>query len=256
MRNSDENNGRLTGIRREVKYLLDPATGKKALAKLGERLSPKIVNGEPSSFRVSIYLDTPDRVFSKAELKNDQLSTKIRLRDYYRLEGVSPDFGDDCFVEVKIRFGQMVEKSRFTVVRDAVRETLKNGPTLSEDPVTRAAHEAFEATRQGKPLEPLFAVHYRRYTLQDNNDRLRITFDDMVSFHVAGKDTLDTSKCSRSDLPPPLLVEPSWIVEVKSLGASPLWVEEILDAKRQSPYSKFATGVRELERRGLLFPKP
>ena len=87
-----------------------------------------------------------------------------------------------------------------------------------------------------------------------SGSRLRITFDDMVSYHMPPENTLaNTTGCSRRDLPPPLLVEPMWVVEVKSLGASPAWLDETLDQGRQVDYSKFGTGVRELERRGLLF---
>jgi hypothetical protein len=256
MKTNDLSSRRLTGIRREVKYLIDAEAGARVLSKLQERIPPKLVNGAPSSYRVSVYLDTADREFSKTELEADQLRTKMRVRDYYLLsDDSSPVFGPSCFVEVKIRFGQMVEKSRFEVAREAVPATLTRGPELSSDPAVRPVHQAFEATRQGKPLDPLFVVHYRRYTLQDET-RVRITFDDMVSYHVARREMLDTSTCTRRDLPPPLLVEPHWIVEVKSLGAAPAWVEEILDVNRQSGYSKFGTGVRELERRGMLFPIP
>lgn len=249
------NSGRLTGIRREVKYLLSAADGKRAFDELKQRVPPKLVNGEPMSYRISIYLDTADRKFSKTELKNEQLSTKMRIRDYYLLKHGEAMFAPECFVEVKIRFGQMVEKSRFLVPRDAVPSTLRNGPAPSDDPTVRSMHEAFEATRDGGVLEPLFVVHYRRYTLQDET-RFRITFDDMVSFHKARPDMMDTTHCTRRDLPPPLLMEPNWIVEVKSLGAPPAWVEETLDVNRQTPYTKFGSGVRALKERGLLFPSP
>ncbi len=245
----------MTGIRREVKYLLDPTVGAEALRELQKYAPPKLVNGEPSSYRVSVYLDTPDRTFAKTDLKDEQLSTKMRIRDYYLLSDADPVFGPACFLEVKIRFGQMVEKSRFKTSREAIPSTLIHGPAPTTDSSLRSLHEAFEATRNGQPLEPLFVVHYRRYTLQDS-DRVRITFDDMVTYHKANTEMLDTTRCTRSDLPPPLLVEPKWIAEVKSLGMAPAWVDEVLDVNRQTGYSKFGTGVQELERRGLLFPTP
>ena len=102
MKENDLSSGRLTGIRREVKYLIDAGAGAEVLSKLKERIPPKLVNGAPSSYRISIYLDTADRNFSKTELDAEQLRTKMRVRDYYLLsEDRSPLFGPSCFVEVK-----------------------------------------------------------------------------------------------------------------------------------------------------------
>lgn len=250
---TDHQRGRLTGVRREVKYLLDPASGEKARQRLEERVAPKIINGEASSFRISLYVDTPERTFASGELEDKTVSTKIRVKEYYQLRNAEPVFGDSCFVEVKTRSGQMVEKSRFAVERADVPKVLDTGPDPSSEPSIRAAHEAFEATRKGKKLSPLFVVHYRRYTLQDRESRLRITFDDMVSLHMPPDNALaNTRGCARRDLPPPLSMEPMWVVEVKTLGASPAWLEDILDIRRQVSYSKFGNGVRELHRRGLL----
>ncbi len=251
---TDNQRGRLTGVRREVKYLLDMASGLEAKQQLETRVAPKIVNGEASSYRISLYLDTAERTFSVGELENRTVSTKIRIKEYYQLRDAEPVFGERCFVEVKTRSGQMVEKSRFALDRADVAKVLEKGPAPTQEPAVRSAHEAFEATRKGKALYPLFVAHYRRYTLQDSDSRLRITFDDMVSFHLPPDDVLShTTGCTRRDLPPPLLMEPMWVVEIKTLGASPSWLDDILDQGRQVAYSKFGTGVGELHRRGLLF---
>jgi hypothetical protein len=250
----ENDKARLTGVRREVKYLLDRASGNEVYTDLAKRVTPKLRNGETSSYHVSTYMDSPERTFARAELKETRISTKIRVKEYYQLNGTAPMFSDVSYVEVKTRSGQMVEKSRFAVSRKQIADILTSGPPPSDDPAARAAGEAFEVTRKGMPLAPIFIVHYRRYTLQGSDKRLRITFDEMVSFHVAPEDAvLKATGFSRRELPPPLLVEPMWVVEVKTLGVSPSWLDDILDQGRQVAYSKFGTGIRELERRGLLF---
>lgn len=248
---------RLTGVRREVKYLIDPAAGRKALDLLLQRVPEKKVDGSSSSFRVSIYLDDNDRSLSNGELENHNVVTKMRVREYYLLDGSLPLFGEKCFVEVKTRSGQMVEKSRFAIGRQQVEKAVQSGPPISQNSEERTAREAFEEMRSGRPLEPIFVVHYRRLTLQDKESRVRLTIDDMLSYHMPTRDllTADPPICSRKDLPPPFLVEPNWIIEVKSIGTTPVWLDGILDPGRQIQYSKFGTGVRELERRNQLYKK-
>lgn len=247
-------NVRLTGVRREVKYFVPPSLGKEVLNRLQERVPAKIVDGNASSYRVSIYLDDENRTFSSAELKNHQMSTKMRVREYYLMDGALPLFGEKSFIEVKTRAGQIVEKSRFAVEREDIAKTLSEGPPPAREPSVRSARETFEATRNGKVLEPIFVVHYRRYTLQDKESRIRITCDDMLSYHMPPKGLTEQSTpiCSRKDLPPPFLVEPNWVVEIKSLGPAPSWVEEILKPEWEIAYSKFGTGVRELDHQRLL----
>ena len=244
---------RLTGVRREVKYLLDSEKAKNAYEQLSKRVAPKIVDGASRNYRVSIYLDTEDKSFSRAELKNSEKSTKMRVKEYYQLENASPLLSDLSWLEVKIRAGQMVEKSRFAVANGAIADCLSRGPAPMVDSKDQAACEAFEMTRAGNPLIPIVVVHYRRATLQDKDAKLRITFDDQITFHVPPRDLIsDRLPCTRGSLPPPLLVEPRFVVEVKSLGAVPIWVEDVLGGHNQVAYSKFHTGVKELERYGLL----
>jgi hypothetical protein len=158
------------------------------------------------------------------------------------------------FVEVKTRWDQMVEKTRFPVERRSIESLLENGPEPVDDPSIRAAHQAFEASRKGVALRPLFVAHYRRYTLQDRASRLRITLDDLVSYHMPpARHSSDVTCLARAYLPPPMCTESMWIMEVKSLGASPLWIDEMLGKEQPVAYSKFGIGVKELERRGVLF---
>ncbi len=253
----DPSKSRLTAVRREVKYLLDPGEAKKALERLSKRVPPKIVNGSQSNYRVSIYLDGPEQNLARAELDSSTRSVKLRIKDYYTLENQTPVFSEVCWLEVKMRLGQIVEKSRLAVNRRSVVQSLSHGPKSMENPTDQAAAEAFEAIRAGKPLSPLFVVHYQRATLQDTESRMRITFDDMLTFHLPPDDLFAGAlQCSRGTLPPPLIVEPKWVIEIKSLGSPPSWIDEILSPDLRVDYSKFGAGVRELARYGLINPPP
>ncbi len=249
---------RLTGVRKEVKYLVSPETGEKLRLRLLERIPAKTVNGSASGFRVSVYLDDEERTFSSAEIEERKVITKIRLREYYSLNGPSPIFNTQCFLEVKTRSGQMVEKSRFAVDRDEIEDALIKGPSIIGNAEERTARRAFEEARGGRPLQPIFIVHYRRFTLEDKEARIRLTIDDMPTWHMPPLRLFSKGRppaCSRRDLPPPFSVESGWIIEVKSIGPVPYWLDDILENSRPLPYSKFGIGVRELERKNQLFNK-
>jgi hypothetical protein len=244
---------RLTKVRQEVKYLIEPDLAPRVLKSASERLPLKIVDGSASSYRISIYLDGPGFELARAELNSKGRSIRLRVKDYYTLNDSAPKFSDKYWFEVKARLGTTVEKNRFAVERCDAARTASQGPDQSYEPGERAAQEAFEMVRAGRELKPLFVTHYRRTTLQDVESKLRITFDDHVTFHMPVKDIFrEKNGCTRGDLPPPLFVEPKWIIEVKSMGTVPAWVEEMVRPAKQVDYSKFAVGVRELQRRGLL----
>jgi len=241
--------GGLTGVRQELKYQLETPAGTAALEAMARRISPKIVDGSDSSFRVSIYLDTPDHALARRGLTHGSQSTKLRVKEYYQPGSGAAHDGGRCWLEVKARAGVMVEKSRFPVDRKIVREFIGAGRAPRAAAEHRQAFEAFEAVRADRPLEPLFVAHYKRWTFQDREASLRITFDRNVTFHLPPRDILDPAFgiCTRDRLPPPLRVEDGWIVEVKSVGLTPTWIEEELGGSPPVEYSKFVTGVEALE---------
>ncbi len=251
----DQPKKRLTAVRREVKYLLEPQEAAAALKDFREHVPPKVIDGSFRNWRVSVYLDGPGRDLARAELEAKKRSIKLRVKDYYLLDGGAPVFSDNCWLEVKVRLGAIVEKSRLSVDRQAVAHALIHGPGPIEDTKDQAALEAFEDVRGGNSLTPLFVVHYRRATLQDPESNMRVTFDDQVTYHMPPISLFTENPCcTRRDLPPPVRVEPKWVLEIKSLGSPPAFVDEIVSPERQVDYSKFRTGVKELHKRGLIEP--
>jgi len=243
----------LTTIRQEVKYLFEPQEAQKRFAMLGKRIPEKIVGGCATSYRVSVYLDTSQYDLCRAELQSNGRSVKLRVKDYYLYDGYRPVIGDKYWLEAKVRVGTTVEKSRFAVEKRAVEKALQHGITERLSPREQEAAEAFETIRNGRTLFPVFIVHYRRTTLQDTELNLRLTFDEIVTYHRPLKGLFVLyDGISRQVLPPPLKVETKWVVELKVSGSVPPFIEEILDPARQVNYSKFGVGVRELERIGLL----
>jgi len=245
---------RLTGVRQEIKYLFSPEDGARVIAKVRASLPAKIVDGRPFSQRVSAYLDAPDHELAQNGLLLGSQALKLRVKEYYHVVDGAPQAGQRCFLEVKVRLGAMVEKSRFQVAREAVLGALRDGPGESGEPEAQAAIDAFEAVRKGRPLEPVVVAHYTRWTYQDVESQLRVTLDKGTTFHVPprGLYTPAVPMGARVALPPPLEMEGRWIMEVKSLGPPPPWLEDVLDGVEPDDYSKFVAGLRAAERRGLL----
>jgi hypothetical protein len=242
----------LSTARLEVKYRMDAEGAKRLRSQMIGRLMPKRVHGVASSYRISIYLDTKDRHFSRAELETVRPSIKMRVRDYYHMDGEFPVFKDVCFVEMKRRDGQMVEKYRLCVPREVVSETVKQGAGLFLNDTVGGDGADTKIECPADSLAAVFAVHYRRFSLEDRAAGLRITFDDSVSYHTA-TGVPQPALYRYPALSKPFLVDPARIVEVKSLAALPSWLTEILAGQKQSRQSKFGIGVRELERRKTLF---
>ena len=243
----------LTTARIEVKYRLNQTQFINVLGMLRKHAVPKLVNGVASSYRMSVYLDTAERRFSRAELRHVRPSVKLRLRDYYWRNGDTPVFGDTCYAELKQRTGQLVEKKRLPIPRESVLRAAEGESLSSTDAGLRELCSSLEEPMKRRPLEALFIVHYRRYTLEHETAGCRVTFDDDVTYHMASGAASATSKSEGPALSRPFLVDPMGIIEVKRLGASPKWVDDALKRHDASPHSKFGIGVRELMRRGMLF---
>jgi len=104
--------GRLTAVRREVKYVLDQQDAEHALKEMTKHVPLKVYDGSSSSFRVSVYLDCPDRALAHAELKAvNHASIKLRAKDYYLVEQGKPVFEKTCFLEVKARLGRLSKRA-------------------------------------------------------------------------------------------------------------------------------------------------
>lgn len=245
---------RLTGVRQEIKYLFAPDVGARVIEKVAAAIPARIVDGYPFSHRVSAYLDAPDYELARRGLERGSQALKLRVKEYYQIVGGAPQGGPRCWLEVKLRLGAMVEKSRFEVPREGVLDALRDGPQAADDEESRAAIESFEAVRKGRPLAPVVVAHYTRWTYQDPESKLRVTLDKGTTFHVPPRDlyTPAVPTGARTALPPPLEMEGRWIVEVKSLGPAPLWLDDALDGAEPADYSKFVAGLRAVQRRGLL----
>ena len=247
------NNNTLDVKRLELKYRVAHDGLDAILTAFESRIAPKQVDGTAHSYRVSTYLDTLDRRFSRAELARCQPSIKLRLREYFGLDSRDPPGGSErCFVEVKKRQGDAVEKYRFATYRNMVESMVHREGTFPVIEDAQQAFETFSRIRGDAPVSPLFIVRYRRYTLEDEAGTLRVTFDSDISYHVPTEAAMTIPYLGMGRLSPPILTDAGTILEIKSVGAPPDWATAIASSLSPSRYSKFGSGVRALDALGML----
>jgi SPX domain protein involved in polyphosphate accumulation len=234
---------------------MPPALGRQVAQAVATRIPVKAFGGFNHSWRISIYLDTPDFAMASRALSQGSQTTKLRAKKYYQLENGTELYDDIYWLEAKTRALNMVEKVRFRVHESEIVENL-NGPVEQNNVSAEEelARQSFEKLRQENPLAPLFVVHYRRHTYQDKASTLRITLDDACTFHLPprGIFTPAVPICSRRHLPPPIATESRWILEIKTIGTEPEWIAALTEGLAPTDYSKFVAGVNALREAGQL----
>ena len=205
--------------------------------------------GGPRGYAVeSEYLDTPSLAFHRAKMRGDPERLKLRVRSY-ALAG-------PVYLEIKRRFGDVIEKTRVAVARESVEEAVLGiGKPLDESPEARRIWERFSGLVAGSGAGPTLRVRYAREAFTSLVDEYaRVTFDRRIaaqrmrSWDDAGaSDPWCEVEDSLSERAPWPLV----VVEFKCRSSVPHWMSEVIrhqGLQRQS-FSKYSIGIFLTERR-------
>lgn len=229
--------------RKELKYritrmqrdrLLDALDGRVAHAEYG------------FSHIASTYYDTPDRLLARRSIGRPRYKEKLRLREYG-----APEADEMVFVEIKKKLDGIVYKRRVGMSRDGARAYLSGEgferscalhplrdaaaqKELSSSGCRLAAREIDAFRTRYAPLAPFLKVTCERESFAEVLDAgkrcgaiarteaqgVRITFDSSIAWEDMG---------SQSGEAHPLLPDGYLIMEVKAVGALPLWLVRQLD---------------------------
>lgn len=255
----------LTANRSEAKYLLARASLPAVLVALRRELTLHRFTGqganllpEAQQFATSVYFDTPSHTHLRAALSHPEQAVKLRAREYYDLQPTLAELATDAsqivreqsdvWFELKERDHGRSRKLRFRLPKREVRAFF------------RREHPAFEHSAEGElcaivaylralaePLLPSCIVNYQRIALQDRAGQLRVTVDLDVGFYAApGGLWAEPRTLVRGTFGAPVAVERNVLLEVKSHGPAPAWLESLLAAQRAraSSYSKFVAAAR------------
>ena len=221
----------------EKKYFLTPAQQQALLAAAGARLAPD----QYGRYTIcNLYLDTWDDALIRRSLEKPPYKAKLRLRSY----GVPQD-QDPVFLELKKKYRGVVYKRRITLPQDQAMDYLLQGtPPQEQGQIFREIDYFLSLYR---PFPKLYLA-YDRWAFRGTQDpELRVTFDT----RIRSRDyRLDLTAGDDGTL---LLPQEAVLMELKTVGAIPLWLCHLLSQLAIYPvsFSKYgAIYQRRQEGRG------
>lgn len=228
--------------RYEKKYIL-------TLEQYNEVLKYISENTVPDKYGISdilnIYCDTPDYRIIRTSVQKPPYKEKLRLRCY----GV-PDGNRRCFLELKKKYKRVVYKRRISAdYQTGFLYLTGENPPLPDSQIKREIDYFRDFYSNPTPKVNIF---YKRSAFYDKKDKnIRFTFDTDLRYRDYDLD-LKNGIYGKLILPNDRI-----IMEIKTLGAMPLWVSEILTRLKIYPtsFSKYGTAYTDmLEGRKIIIP--
>lgn len=171
----------------------------------------------------NIYFDTEKNDLIINSLEKPLYKEKVRLRSY----GI-PNLDSNVFLEIKKKYKGVVSKRRISMKLSEFYRYYNNNVKPFDNQIMREIDYCFKYY----DLKPkLFLAYDRIAYYEKNNDDFRLTFD----FNIRSrKENLYLEKKS---LNKNLFDYKYYIMEVKTLGAMPLWFTDILSSLKIYPVS-------------------
>jgi len=261
----------LTADRDELKYLVSDTAAAELARGIARWVAPyRYCNGSGRapgasySCATTVYFDTEQRELYRAAI-SERRHVKVRAREYYDAALESPHLALEprtgeprtVWIELKVRDGQRSTKRRVCVPKGEVerwfpaaesdRRALVGAGLADGDGAAVATELARLRVLLGGPLAPSCIVSYRRLSFQDDRAALRITLDhDVCAFAPRAKLWHEGEVLSRHVLGAPALEQGCCVLEIKSRGAWPAWIGELLlrFGAAPLPHGKFALASR------------
>lgn len=211
----------------EEKYIID----KEQYEKMKDLLSDKMIEDEHGKSTIcNIYFDSDNYDLIMHSITKPIFKDKIRLRSYN-----VPNLNSKVFLEVKRKYNKIVSKRRIEMKLQDYYDIKE----FANDQVQKELDYYFKLYK----LKPKVYLSYFRRAYYDKENRdLRITFDSNI---LARTYDLELEKGSYGDL---ILEKKKYIMEIKTLGAIPLWLVKKLNYLKIAPcgFSKYGEAYTQL----------
>jgi len=207
--------------RYEKKYLITKDKLDKIMPTLLEHmeLDPYCIGGR--EYRIySIYYDTENHDIIRQNSSKPVYKEKMRIRSYY--DKSDPD--DKVFMEIKKKSNGVGNKRRIKIKFKEIEPFVKEGilPETKDYLSTQVAKELKYFLSKNK-VAPALYVQYDRLALFGKEDKeFRMTFDRNL------RTRRSNFTLGESDEDEMLLPDDTYIMEIKILGAMPLWLTKLL----------------------------
>ena len=221
--------------RYEKKFRINHQTYENIVEGIRSHMHLDTFNKDGHCYTVSnIYYDTWDNILIGRSIMKPVYKEKLRLRAY----GV-PTLDTSVFLEIKKKYKGIVNKRRTKIKLKEAYDFVDKGIYPNDNPRVRkqVLHE-LEYLLHMYDLKPMVYLSYDRWAYHDNTDPdFRVTFDTNITTR---REDLRLESGSYGQK---LLPEGTYIMEVKTLTAIPLWFIEILskNAVYANSFSKYGT---------------
>ncbi|MBR2100154.1 MAG: polyphosphate polymerase domain-containing protein [Eubacterium sp.] len=235
--------------RYEKKYLITKEKLDKIMPTLLEymELDPYCIGGK--EYRIySIYYDTENHDIIRQNSSKPFYKEKMRIRSYY--DKTDPE--DKVFMEIKKKSDGVGNKRRIKIKIKEIEPFVKEGilPETKDYLSTQVAKELKYFLSKNK-VAPALYVQYDRLAMFGKEDKeFRMTFDRNLRTRRSNF-TLGESDEDEMLLPPD-----TYIMEIKILGAMPLWLTRLLSENElySRGFSKYgAVYKRDAKERNLKY---
>lgn len=248
----------------EIKFAVPPAQAHVFITATRERLRPKVYDETlPIAFSRTTYLDTPNRHYLASS--DEPVSRRLRIREYAGAPsaGAPARLTSLCFLEYKESMTGQRSKARIAISEHDIAEVIEDPERLLAGAASMSA-EAREAAEllvreiDGRWLSPQLTTWYRRQSLVDADERVRVTLDTDIAF-CQPIDIAAGRQGSRAEWTPERVAgyARTCMVEVKYQGMAPAWLTEAMSTLGDPPaarLSKYSMGMRALQ--GALEHRP
>lgn len=186
----------------------------------------------------NIYFDTPDNQIIRHSLSKPYYKEKLRLRSYGRIKNNE----EKVFLELKKKIGGIVCKRRAILSLKEATEFLENNtmPESSEYINNQVLKEISHFLNM-HPVSPKVFISYDRFAWFGKEDKdFRLTFDKNI---FTRRFDIDLKHGASGN---PLISNKEYLLEIKTSGAYPLWLAELLSTEKIFPQS-FSKYGREFQ---------
>ena len=212
--------------RQEKKYLLDAMQRQRLLSIIGDNLVP---DKHGKNTICSLYLDTPDYLLIRNSIDAIAYKEKLRIRSY----GV-PDKNKSVFFEIKKKYKGTVYKRRVSMGIDEAFEYIESGVAPIDTQIMREIDYLMNFYH--KPRPDVCILCEREAIFVADNPEVRLTFDENLRYSRGFPDENNIGEGI------PIVKDEEYILEIKTLGAMPIWLARALSECCIYPrsFSKYA----------------
>lgn len=215
----------------EKKYIIT----KEQYTRVEENIKDKMIEDEHGKSTIcNLYFDTEQFELIRYSITKPIYKDKVRLRSYN-----IPTNDATVYLEIKRKYDGVVSKRRIEMNLNEFYGYLNHKNEIEEEQVKKEIDYYFYHYN----LKPsMFLSYYRKAYYDKEDNDFRLTFDSDI---LARNYDLELEKGVYGEY---ILEKDKYIMEIKTLGAIPIWFVKILDELKISPcgFSKYGEAYTQL----------